>query len=203
MSLPFNSFNVSPSCRTPNPTSYPQNFHPLGPCSHCSNPYHSLCDCLHWGKFFNFLHEQININFSNSESELNSNFNTPDWSNHFDFLWQAHATENFAQSYGLHYSEYPQSDNQFFDPSSYDYPLKQSSLEETFKEFMELIGQPTILTSQEPSLEDTLEAFRQTVNQPFHETKDAIVANTEAVTRLEGQFSHLVAEFNMIEEEEF
>jgi hypothetical protein len=54
-------------------------------------------------------------------------------------------------------------------------------LEETQNEFMELIGQPTIPASQEPSLEDTLEAFRQTVNQPFHETKDAIVANTEAI----------------------
>jgi hypothetical protein len=73
-------------------------------------------------------------------------------------------------------------------------------LEETQKEFMELIGQPTIPASQEPSLEDTLEAFRQTVNQPFHETKDAIVANTEAVAWLEGQLGHLVAKFNMIEE---
>jgi hypothetical protein len=59
-------------------------------------------------------------------------------------------------------------------------------LEETFKEFMELIGQPIIPASQEPSLEDTLEAFRQIVNQPFHETKDATVANTEALARLEG-----------------
>jgi hypothetical protein len=187
MSLPFNRFNVSYSCRTPNPTNYPQNFHPLGPCSHCSNSYHSLCDCPHWGQFSNFSHEQMNINFSSSRSKLNSNFNTPDWSNHSDFSWQAHTIKNFApQSYGLHYSEYPQSDNPFSDPSSYDYPSKQSSLEETLKEFMELIGQPTIPASQEPSLEDTLEAFKQTVNQPFHETKDAIVANTEVVARLEG-----------------
>jgi hypothetical protein len=73
-------------------------------------------------------------------------------------------------------------------------------LEETFKEFMELIGQLTITASQEPSLEDTLEAFRQTVNQPFHEIKDIVVANTEVVARLEGQLGHLVAEFNIIEE---
>jgi hypothetical protein len=76
-------------------------------------------------------------------------------------------------------------------------------LEETFKEFMELIGQPTILASQEPLLEDTLEAFRQTVNQPFHEIKDAAMANTKAVARLEGQLSHLVVEFKLIKEEEF
>jgi hypothetical protein len=76
-------------------------------------------------------------------------------------------------------------------------------LEETFKEFMELIGQPTIPGSQEPSLEDTLEVFKQTVNQPFQETKEATVANTEAVARLEGRLGHLVVEFNIIEEEEF
>jgi hypothetical protein len=107
------------------------------------------------------------------------------------------------QSYRLHHFEYPQFDNSFSDPSSYDYPPKQSSLEETFKEFMELIGQPTIPASQEPSLEDTLEAFRQIVNQPFHEIKDATMANTETVVRFEGQLGHLVAEFNIIEEEEF
>jgi hypothetical protein len=68
---------------------------------------------------------------------------------------------------------------------------------------MELIGQPTIPASHEPSLEDTLEALWQTVNQPCQEITDATVANTEAVTRLEGQLNHLVAEFNIIEEEEF
>ena len=70
-------------------------------------------------------------------------------------------------------------------------------------EFKELIGQPTILVPQEPSLEDTLEAFRQIVNQPCHKIKDATVANTEAIARLEGQLGHLVAEFNRIEKEEF
>ena len=99
--------------------------------------------------------------------------------------------ENFApHSYRLHHSEYLQSNNPFSNPSSYDYLSKQSSLEETFKEFKELIGQPTIPASQEPSLEVTLEAFRQIVNQPCHEIKDAIVANTEAIARLEGQLSH-------------
>jgi hypothetical protein len=141
MSLSFKNFNVFPSCRTPNPTNYPQNFHPHEPCSHCSNPHHSLGDCPHWGQFSNFSYEQMNTNFSNLGFELNSNFYNPDWSNHFDFSWQAHATGNYApQSYGLHHSEYPQSNNPFFDLSSYDYPPKQSSLEETFKEFMELIG---------------------------------------------------------------
>jgi hypothetical protein len=57
-------------------------------------------------------------------------------------------------------------------------------LEETVKEFMELVGQPTIPTSHELSLEETLEEFRKTVNQPCQEIIDATVANTEAVTRL-------------------
>ena len=68
---------------------------------------------------------------------------------------------------------------------------------------MELVGQPTIPTSQEPSLEDTLKAFRQTVNQPCQEIMDATMATTEIVARLEGQLGHLIAKFNIIEEEEF
>jgi hypothetical protein len=103
----------------------------------------------------------------------------------------------------LHHPEYPQFDNLFSSHSSYDYPPKKSSLEDTLKEFMELVNQPTIPVLHEPSLEDTLYAFRQTVNQPCQEIMDAHVANTEAVARLEGQFGHLVAEFNLMEEEEF
>jgi hypothetical protein len=75
-------------------------------------------------------------------------------------------------------------------------------LEETLKEFMELVGQPIIPASQEQSLEDTLEAFRKKINQPCQEIINATMANTEAVARLEGQLGHLVAEFNKIEEEE-
>jgi hypothetical protein len=36
----------------------------------------------------------------------------------------------------------------------------------------------------------------------LQEIKDATVANTEAIARLEGQVGHLVAKFNRIEEEE-
>jgi hypothetical protein len=50
---------------------------------------------------------------------------------------------------------------------------------------MELVGQPTIPASQELSLEDTLKEFMQ------------------IVARLEGQFGHLVVEFNIIEEDDF
>jgi hypothetical protein len=52
-------------------------------------------------------------------------------------------------------------------------------------------------------LDETLKEFMQTVNQPFHEITYATLANTEEIERLEGQLGHLVAEFNIIEEEEF
>ena len=145
----------------------------------------------------------MNTNFSNPGLELNSNFYNPDWSNHPDFSWEAHATENYApQVDELHHPGYPQFDNQFSSHPSYDYLPKKSSLEETLKEFMELVGQPTIPASHELSLEETLEEFRKTINQPCQEIIDATVANTEAIATLEGQFGHLVAEFNRIEEEE-
>jgi hypothetical protein len=193
MSLPFDIYDVSPTT-----------LHPHEPCSHCSSPYHSLGDCPHWGQFSNFSHEQLNTSFSSPGFESNSNFYNPDWSNHSDFSWHDHATKNFApQVDELHHPEYPQFDNHFSSHSSYDYPPEKSSLEDTLKEFMELVGQPTIPVLHEPSLEDTLYAFRQTVNQPCQEIMDAHVANTEGVARLEGQFGHLVAEFNLMEEEEF
>jgi hypothetical protein len=86
---------------------------------------------------------------------------------------------NFApQSYGLHYLEYLQSDNPSSNPLSYNYPPKQSSLEDTLKEFMQLIA------------------------QSLQEITVANVANIEAIARLEGQFGHIVAEFNRIEKKE-
>jgi uncharacterized coiled-coil protein SlyX len=51
-------------------------------------------------------------------------------------------------------------------------------------------------------LEDALNEFKQIANQPIQEITDVTMANTEAIARLEGQLSHLVAEFNRIKEEE-
>jgi hypothetical protein len=193
MSLLFDYFNVSPTT-----------LHPHEPCSHCSSPYHSLGDCPHWGQFSDFSNEQLNTSFSSPGFESNSNFYNPDWSNHSNFSWHDHATENFApQVDELHFPEYTQFDNHFSSHSSYDYPPEKSSLEDTLKEFMDLVGQPTISASHGPSLEDTLETFRKTVNQPCQVIIDATMANTEEVARLEGQFGHLVSEFNLVEEEEF
>jgi uncharacterized coiled-coil protein SlyX len=178
MSLPFNNFNVSPSCRTPNLIKYPKNLHPHEQCLCCSSPHHSLGDCAQWGQLSNFSYREVNTNFFGQGFESHSNSHTLNRNNHSDVSWYAHATGNFApQSYGLHHPEYLQS-NPSSNPSSYDYPSKQSSLEETLKEFMQLTG------------------------QSLQEITDVIVANTEAIARLEGQFSRLVAEFNKIEEEE-
>jgi hypothetical protein len=123
MSLPFNNFNVNPSCRTSNPTNYPKNLYPHKPCLGCSG------DCLHWGQF---------TNFSSQGFESHSNSYTPNRNNHSDFLWQAHATGNYSpQVDELHHPEYPQFDNQFSTPSSYGYPPKLSSLEYTLKAFIQ------------------------------------------------------------------
>jgi hypothetical protein len=43
----------------------------------------------------------------------------------------------------------------------------------------------------------------QITDQSLQEMKDAIVVNTEAIAKLEGQIGHLVAEYNRIKEEEF
>jgi uncharacterized coiled-coil protein SlyX len=50
-------------------------------------------------------------------------------------------------------------------------------------------------------LEETLKEFMQLIGQSLKEIIDAIVANTKVIARLEGRLGHLVTEFNRIEEE--
>ena len=108
MSLPFNNFNVNPSCRTPNPTNYPTNLHLHEPCLCCSSPYYSLGDCPHWGQFSNFSYGQINTNFSSQGFESHSNSYTSNQNNHSDVPWYAHAMGNYSpQVDELHHPEYP------------------------------------------------------------------------------------------------
>jgi hypothetical protein len=45
------------------------------------------------------------------------------------------------------------------------------------------------------------QSIHQIFSQSIHEIKDAAMANTEAIARLEGQLGHLVAKFNIIEGE--
>jgi hypothetical protein len=133
MSLPFDNYDVSPSCRTPNPT----NLHPHELCLECSSPYHNSGDCPHWGQFSNFSYGQLNTNFSSLGSELNSNFYNLDWNNHSNSSWQAHAMGNYdLQVDKLHHPEYLQFDNKFSSPSSCNYPPQDSSLEDTLKAFI-------------------------------------------------------------------
>jgi hypothetical protein len=120
--------------RTPAPTNYTHNFYPHKPCSYCFNLYHHISDCLASRQFSNSSCEQINTNFSNLRFNSNSNFYNPDWSNHSDFLWQTQAMGNRASQYHeLHHSEYPQFDNQYSHPSSYNYPAQELSFEDTVK----------------------------------------------------------------------
>jgi hypothetical protein len=95
----YNNFSTqydSPSGRTPAPTNYPYSFNPHETCSYCSDPYYSASNCSSWGQFYNFLYEQMNTNFSSPGFNSNSNFYNPNWSNHYDFSWQAQGMGNCA-----------------------------------------------------------------------------------------------------------
>ena len=92
----------------------------------------------------------------------------------------------------LHHPEYLQFDNQFSTPSSCNYPPQDSSLEDTLKKFIQ---------SNNQILQEIKDATMVN-SQSIYEIKDAAMANTEAIARLEGQIEHLVAELNIIEEEE-
>jgi hypothetical protein len=122
----------------------------------------------------------MNINFSSSEFEQNSNFYNPDWSNHSDFSWQAQATRDYApQCHELHHPEYSQFDSQSSHHSSYNQLAPQSTFEDTRKTFMQLTG------------------------EAISDMKNATMFNTQAIAKLEGQIDYLIAEFNKIEHEEF
>ena len=104
MSLPFINFNVSPSCRTSNPT----NVHPHELCLACFSPYHNAGDRPHWGQFTNFSYGQLNTNFSDQGFESQSNSYTLNRNNYSDVLWFAHVMGNYALlSDELHHPEYP------------------------------------------------------------------------------------------------
>jgi hypothetical protein len=148
MNFPFDDFNnfsvqhASHSCRVLVAINYPQIFHSHGPCSYCSNPYHSSSNFSSWGQRSNFLDEQMNINFSCLRFELDSNFYNQDWSNHSDFSWQAQAMENYApQCHDQYHLEYLQFDSQSSHHSSYNQLIPQSTLEGTLKTFMQLTGE--------------------------------------------------------------
>jgi hypothetical protein len=76
-------------------------------------------------------------------------------------------------------------------------------LEDTLKVFMERTGQSTIQVPKlESSLEDTLKSFMHLTGQSISDVKNATMANTPVIERLEGQLDRLVAELNRIEEAE-
>jgi hypothetical protein len=146
----------------------------------------------------------MNINISSLGFESNSNFYNPDWSNHPDFPWQAQAMKNCApQFHELHHLEHPEFETQVLHPLSYDHLPQKFSLEDTMMVFMERTGQFTIQVPQpESSLEDTLKAFMHLTCQSISDVKNATMANTPTIERLEGQLDRLVDELNRMEEEE-
>ena len=127
MSLPFNNFSVSPSCRTLALTNYPKNLQPHELCLGCSSPHHSSSDCPHWRQFSNFSYGQLNTNFSGQGFESHSNSYTPNRNNHSDVLWYAHAMRNYAlQSDELHHPKYSQFNTHSSMPSSYNHSPQES-----------------------------------------------------------------------------
>ena len=138
----FSSQHASSNCRTFTLTNSLHIFNLHESCSYCSNPYHHVRNCLSLGQFSDFSYKQFNTPFSSLEFKSNSNFFffNLEWSNHFDFSWQAKATGNFApQCHELHHLEYLQFNNQSSHPSSYNYPPQLSSLEGTLKTYMQII----------------------------------------------------------------
>ena len=128
MSLPFNYFDVSPSCRTFNPT----NVHLHELCLACSSPYHNAGDCPRWGQFTNFLYEQPNTNFSDQGFESHSNSYTPNQNNHSNVPWYALALGNYAiQLDELHHPECLKFNTHSSMLSSYNH-LPQESLVQHF-----------------------------------------------------------------------
>jgi hypothetical protein len=122
----------------------------------------------------------MKINFSSPGFEPNSNFYNLDWSNHSNFSWQAQVTGDYAPQYHeLHHPEYLQFDDQSSHPSFYNQSAPQSVLEDTLKAFMHLTC------------------------QAISDMRNAIMANTQAIAKMEGQINYLVVEFNRIDDEEF
>jgi hypothetical protein len=127
MSLLFNNFIVSPSCRMLNPTNHHKNLHPHEPCLCCSSPRHSSGDCPQWGQLSNFSYGQINTNFFGQGFESQSNSYTLNRNNHSDVSWYAHATGNYAlESNELRYPEYLQFNTHSSMPSLYNHPPQES-----------------------------------------------------------------------------
>jgi uncharacterized protein (UPF0305 family) len=72
------------------------------------------------------------------------------------------------------------------------------------KVFMERTSQSTIQVPQpESSLENNLKAFMHLTGQSISDVKNATMANTSAMERLEGQLDRLVAKLNRMRKKSF
>jgi hypothetical protein len=108
------------------------------------------------------------------------------------------------QFHELHHPEYPQFETQVLHPLSYNHLPQKSSLEDMLKVFMERTSQSTIQVPQpESSLENNLKAFMHLTGQSISDVKNATMANTSAMERLEGQLDRLVAKLNRMRKKSF
>jgi hypothetical protein len=144
----------------------------------------------------------MNTNFSNLGFDSSSNFYNPDWSNHFDFSWQAQAMGNYAPQYHeLHHPEYPQFNHQSSNPSSYNYPAQELSFEDTVKSFIQASSQniqelnQTIQELKIATLRDS-----QNIQELTNEIRDSNQFTHQAIVKMEGEIDYLGFEFNRIEE---
>jgi hypothetical protein len=118
----------------------------------------------------------MNTSFSSLKFDSNFNFYNLGLSNYSDFLWQAHATGNYApQFHELHHPEYSQFDNQSSIPSSCNYPPQELSLEDTYKAFIHIVNQVMQLVDQ--SMQEIKDAIVIS-SQYIQEFKDATMVNT-------------------------
>jgi hypothetical protein len=75
----------------------------------------------------------------------------------------------------LHHPKYPQFDNQYSIPSSYNYPPQELSLEDTFRPFMQIVNQ--VMQPVNQSMQEIKDATMIS-SQSIQELKDAIMVNT-------------------------
>jgi hypothetical protein len=97
------------------------------------------------------------------------------------FIWanEQKFVQPTPQCHEQHHPEYLQFDRQSSHHSSYNQPVPQSTLEDTFKTFMQL------------------------TSEAISDMKNATMVNTQVIAKLEWQIDYLVAELDIIEDEEF
>jgi hypothetical protein len=125
----------------------------------------------------NFSYEQMNISFSNPGCDSNSNFYNLDWSNQFDFLWPAQATENYAPQFQeLYHSDYRQFNHQAQPPVyQVPQPAPQSLLEDMMKALIQTVNQSAQSTNK------SMQEMNKFNSQAIQKLKNATIGNSRDI----------------------